>query len=141
MRPPILGSEFHFILFWLFFIIFPLLVMIKLENQGKVSSIIQFIIIFFISFILSQQYLGYCINGNFPVYPAINQNVLIWSPLIVGFIVRAIVLKTYTFRSNLSGIKSLFDYKTFLSVIGAYFGLTLFISIYFIIHPFQFFCR
>ena len=63
------------------------------------------------------------------------------NPLIIGFIVRAIVLKTNRFKSNAGGIKSLFDYKTFLSILGAYFGATLFFIIFYIIYPSTFFCR
>ena len=144
MKTYIISPEFQLILRWSLIILFSLVAMVKLKRGGY---IFLFVTIFFICLLLSYQFATICVTQ----YEGVSLNIKVTSdsyalglmlhPIILGFIIRAFTINTDRFRSELIGYRRFFDKKTLLSIIGAYFGSTLFFIIFYSVYPSSFYCR
>ena len=146
MKTYLINPEFQLILRWSLVILFPLVAMVKLNHLKKTGYIFLFVTIFFICLLLSYQFATICYAIGGATYNiAVTTNTyalgLMLHPIILGFIIRAFTVNTDRFRSELMGYRRFFDKKTFLSIIGAYFGSTLFFIIFYSVYPSSFYCR
>ena len=135
METHLISSDFQLILRWSLVILFPLVAMVKLNHLKKAGSIFLFVIIFFICLLLSYEFATICYQQFIPVTDQYYALGTMLNPIVVGFIIRAFTVNTDRFRSELIGYRRFFDKKTFLSIIGAYFGLLIFFIIFYSVYP------